>query len=372
MKKTVLNEIHKQLGARMVEFGGWEMPVLYTGVIAEHKAVREKAGLFDVSHMGEIEISGPEALEITQKATCNDVAKLKDGDCQYSAFLTEQGTFVDDIIVNRIDQNRFLICVNASNADKDFEWVRRLATSGTKIENVSDDYFQIAIQGPEAEKIVAAAYPQTTLPSKPFTFVQTTLSGGPVLIARTGYTGEDGFEIYGKPEKAATVWKLLMEQGAVPCGLGARDTLRLEAALPLYGHEIDDKTNPYEAGLAWIVKMDKGNFIGRDALLKIAEKEPAKSLVGLEMREPGIARQGCKIYSENSMGVSGGEQDLHLTGTVVSGTKSPTLDRAIALGYVERKFSPLGTKIWIDIHNKKREAVIVPKPFYKRKRVVKK
>ena len=246
MKQTPLNKIHRQLGARMVDFAGWDMPVQYAGVGPEHLAVRNNAGLFDVSHMGEIEVIGPQALEVVQKMTTNNAARLRAGDCQYSAFLNEKGTFIDDIIVNRLKDDHFLICVNASNTDKDFEWAKGFSTPQTKVVNTSENYFQIAIQGPKAvDRMTSVPGAGTTsLPQKSFAFTQTTIAGCPVLAARTGYTGEDGFEFYGNPKDAEKVWATLMELGAIPCGLGARDTLRLEAALPLYGHEIDDQTNP--------------------------------------------------------------------------------------------------------------------------------
>lgn len=365
-QQTPLNKIHRQLGARMVDFAGWDMPVIYKGVNEEHLAVRKGAGIFDVSHMGEIEVRGPEAEAIVQKATCNDVERLKNGECQYSALLNERGTFVDDIIVNKLDEDHFLICVNASNTEKDFEWILPLATPKTPIDNTSSNYFQIALQGPDAEKILLKAVKQK-LPEKPFTFVQTKLAGRDVLMARTGYTGEDGYEIYGDPKDAETLWSALMEHGAIPCGLGARDTLRLEAALSLYGHEIDDTIHPYESRLAWIVKLNKGDFIGREALLKIRNNTgaqqvgallaapPQKQLIGLKMTEPGIARCHCKIYGD-------GEE----IGWITSGTKTPSLDRPIALGYVKIQFATKNTKIQVDIHNKKRDALIVPLPFYKR------
>lgn len=353
MKQTPLNAAHRRLGARMVDFAGWEMPVQYSGVREEHMAVRTKCGLFDVSHMGEIEIAGPEALAIVQKVTCNDASKLTPGQSQYSAFLTERGTFVDDVIVNRLADDRFLICVNASNADKDFEWVRPHGTKTTAIVNASDQWALIAVQGPQAVNRVRAIH-ESPLPARPFTFIETTLFGVPVLLSRTGYTGEDGFEIYAPWNDAEKLWTALIDAGALPCGLGARDTLRLEAALALYGHEIDAQTTPYEAGLGWIVKMEKGDFIGRGAL---REAPIRKQLIGIEMREPGIARQGNDIY-----------HDGQKVGAVVSGTKAPFLDRAIATGFVPPDFAAVGTKLEIDIHNKTRHAEVVSMPFYKRKK----
>jgi aminomethyltransferase len=354
MKKTPLNDAHRKLGARMVDFAGWDMPVQYAGVREEHMAVRTKCGLFDVSHMGELEIAGPDALAVVQKLTCNDASKLKPGQSQYSAFLTERGTFVDDIIVNRLADDRFLVCVNASNADKDFEWARKQATPSTPVTDVSHRWAQIAVQGPEATSMMHKAFGGIELPEKAFTFREQTLAGIPALVSRTGYTGEDGFEIYAPWENAEAIWSPLIDAGAVPCGLGARDTLRLEAALPLYGHEIDDDTTPFEAGLAWIVKMEKGDFLGRDALKNAALR---KKLVGIEMREPGIARQGCGIFS--------GEKRI---GTITSGTKSPFLDKAIATGFVAPDFAGLETKLGIDIHQKTRHAEVVSLPFYRREK----
>ncbi|HSA58194.1 MAG TPA: glycine cleavage system aminomethyltransferase GcvT [bacterium] len=354
MKTTPLNAVHRKLGARMVDFAGWDMPVQYAGVREEHMAVRTRCGIFDVSHMGEIEISGAGALAFVQKVTCNDASHLKPGQSQYSAFLTERGTFVDDVIVNRLADDRFLICVNASNADKDFEWTLRQARTSASVKNVGDQWALIAAQGPEAASVMAKAFRDVLLPQRAFTFLESRIAGMPVLISRTGYTGEDGFEIYAPWNHAEKIWTPLAEAGAVPCGLGARDTLRLEAALPLYGHEIDDQTTPYEAGLGWIVKMEKGDFIGRDTLSSTPVR---KRLVGIEMREPGIARQGNDIYH-------GGNK----IGIVTSGTKAPFLDRAIATGFVPPDFAAPGTKLGIDIHNKTRHAEVVSMPFFKRKK----
>ncbi len=353
LKRTPLYQIHKQLGARIVDFAGWEMPVQYDGLMEEHHAVRKHSGMFDVSHMGELLVHGPKAEALVQRATCNDVSGLPAGSCQYSAFLNAQGTFVDDVIVNKITPERFLICVNASNAEKDFQWIKTFESAEARVENVSDNYFQIAVQGPEACGLI----PHASLPEKPFTFIETVFEGHECLIARTGYTGEDGVEIYGRPQDAESVWSYFLEKGVRPCGLGARDTLRLESCLPLYGHEIDDQINPFEAGLSWIVKMDKGDFIGREALSK-AKNDLRKKLVGICMEESGFARQGCKIFDET------GEKEI---GIIVSGTKSPTLNRAIATGFVTIPFSETGKQFRVDIHHKKRQAVVTSRPFYKRK-----
>ncbi len=356
MKKTSLNQNHRDLKARMVDFAGWDMPVQYEGVRQEHMAVRTVCGVFDVSHMGEILVWGPKALATVQRLTCNDASRLNPGDCQYSALLTEEGTFVDDIIVSRLAEDRFFICVNASNAEKDFDWMRKNALSETQIEDVSEKYCLIAVQGPESEQMLKKAWPDLTLPHKSFTIAETKISDVPVLIARTGYTGENGFEIYGPWHDAEKIWNPILAAGATPCGLGARDTLRLEAALSLYGHEIDDTTTPAEAGLNWIVKMEKSDFLGRAALKNAV---PRKKLVGLEMRESGIARQGYKIFA--------GDREV---GVITSGTFSPFLDRAVALGYVDAdvKFPLSDGGLCVDIHNKKRHAEIVSLPFFKKKK----
>ena len=357
MKRTPLYEIHKQLGARIVDFAGWEMPVQYQGVMVEHRAVRKEAGLFDVSHMGEIDVRGSQAEDFLQQLTCNDVSQLKPGRCQYSGLLTEKGTFIDDIIINRLDQDHFLICVNASNADKDFQWIQDHVPSSFQgneliLSNKSIDFAQIALQGPAAEEILKINFP---VPAKKNDLLLLQFENTPLIITRTGYTGEDGFELYAAPQKAATLWTLFQQQGALPCGLGARDTLRLEASYPLYGHEIDDTTTPFEAGLDWIVRMNKKSFVGQETLKHAV---PAKKLVGLKMLEPGIPRAGCKIFSGN-----------HEIGWITSGSYSPTLEMPIALGYIKIPFCEKETKIEIDIHNKKRHAEIASTPFYLRKKV---
>lgn len=351
-RRTPLYDLQKQQGAKTVEFGGWEMPVQFSGITEEHLAVRRQAGLFDVSHMGEIEIRGNKAQGLICRLTPNDAARLTDGRSQYSALLTERGTFVDDIMVYRIAANHFLLCVNASNADKDFEWIRSNLIPGAEVENRSDAYALLALQGPSARKIIASSLPKNH-------FQKTELAGREVLLSVTGYTGEDGFEIFCPADAAQPIWSFLLEKGKasgiLPCGLGARDTLRIEAAYPLYGHEIDEETNPYEANLGWIVKMEKGDFIGREALRK---KPAAKKLAGLLMEESGIARAGHKIYA-----------DEKAIGHVTSGTFSPLLRKSIAMGYLIPSLTNeelLGKKIGVEIRGKKRAAVVVRLPFYKR------
>lgn len=349
MKKTALFEAHKRLGARIVDFAGWEMPVQYSGISEEHLAVRHQAGLFDVSHMGEIEIRGPQALALLQQVTCNDASRLSPGMSQYSALLTEQGTFVDDIMVYSLEKDYFLLCVNASNSDKDYQWIKAHALQGVEIENRSSSWGLIALQGPLARQILPSSLKKNRNE-------RIRLEGIDCLLSCTGYTGEEGFELFLPWEGVETIWNFLLKKGApnlLPCGLGARDTLRLEAGYPLYGHEIDEETTPFEAGLGWIVKMEKGDFIGRTALL---DRKSQKRLVGIEMREAGIPRPGYRLYQ--------GENEV---GWVVSGTFSPLSQKGIAMAYLNHeKKETAGEKIHVDIRGKKREAVVVSLPFYKK------
>ncbi len=359
-QQTPLHQEHINLKARMVDFAGWSMPVVYDSVQEEHRAVREHVGIFDVSHMGEILVLGPKALDYVQKVTCNDASKLKVGDCQYSAFLNEKATFVDDIIVNRVEENKFLICVNASNAAKDFAWLQEHPMDGVSLENVSQNYALIAVQGPEAIGLAQKVFKQD-IAWKTFQGRALTWNKTECWVTRTGYTGEDGVEIYLPPGQAVTLWQEFVSQKAKPCGLGARDTLRLEAALPLYGHEITDQIHPLQSRLEWIVKWTKGDFIGRAALEKIKQERTQglrpreKVLVGLKMIEAGIAREGSLIFD--------GEKQI---GNVVSGTKTPTVNQSIATAYVDPAYAALESKLEIDIHNKKRHAIVTQLPFYKR------
>ena len=361
MNKTPLYEVHKQLGAKMVNFGGWEMPVSYSGVLKEHEAVRNKAGLFDVSHMGEISVSGLDALAYLQNMISNDLSKAQNGKCQYNILMNEKGGAVDDIIINKIDPNHYLVCVNASNADKDWTWFQKHTTGfDVKIENKSNEYALIALQGPLAEKILSPLCQNSLSSLKTFYFAENFIEGQKVIIARTGYTGEDGFEIYCAPENAASLWQCILEagkpSGLLPCGLGARDTLRLEMAYPLYGHELTDELGPLEADLAWVVKINKGNFIGKEALLKKKEQGTEFKRVGLEMQEEGIARAEYPLYQ--------GEQKI---GWIASGTYSPSLDKNIACGYVRSELAKIGNEILVDIRGKKKLAKVVAIPFYKKK-----
>lgn len=360
-QKTPLYDTHVKLGARMVPFAGWDMPVQYSGVMAEHNAVRTQAGLFDVSHMGEFEFSGPDALACLQWLTPNDVSKLGIGQGQYSLLCNEKGGVVDDIIIYRLEENRYLMVVNASNIDKDFSWVQKNQRGTVTITNRSNDFALIAIQGPKAMGIAQklAATDLSTLPR--FNCCWSAMNGaGECLIARTGYTGEDGCEIFVSPAKAVLLWDALMDagkhEGLVPAGLGARDTLRVEVKYPLYGHELSDGTNPIEAKLGWVVKLNKGcDFIGKNEIQKVKDAGPKVVLVGFEMEDKGIARDGYPIVDNKK-----------IIGVVTSGTMSPTLKRAIGIGYVPAAFSTPGSKFSIDIRGSERVARVVDTPFVKK------
>lgn len=359
LKRTPLYDLHRELGAKLIDFGGWEMPVQYAGILEEHRAVRERVGLFDVSHMGELEFTGEGALSALQRLTCNDVSRLSDGRIQYSALLTERGTFVDDVLVYRREAGSYLIVVNASNAPKDFAWASSRVSESARVENRSDDYALIAVQGPNAVRLMGrlCAPDPSDLPY--YGFRDATVCGAPALVSRTGYTGEDGFEVYCRPEDAEGVFRSLLEEGraegAEPCGLGARDTLRLEAKMALYGNDIDDTVTPWEADLAWIVKLAKGDFIGRDALVAQREAGVPRRLVGFDMVDRGIARHGYPARTR------------HGDGLVTSGTHSPTLGRPIGLALLPTPAAEIGTEFEVDIRGRAARARIVPTPFYKRK-----
>ena len=359
LKATPLNALHRKMGAKMVDFGGWDMPVQYSSILEEHHAVRKSVGLFDVSHMGEIEIRGPEAFGLTDFVSTNSVAKLKIGQAQYSGLLYEHGGFVDDILVHKVADDHYFICVNASNQEKDYEHIAAANRHNAQVEFSSARYAQLAIQGtkalPTLKKLTA-----TDLAAIPYYhFTDGAVSGKPARIARTGYTGEDGFEIYIAPEHAERIWNEILDAGAEfgikPCGLGARNTLRLEAKMALYGHEIHASITPYEADLAWIVKLDKGDFIGKAALAKQKEQGVTRRLVGFEMTGRGIGRDGYEVYLDGSP-----------AGWVTSGGPSPTLCKNIGLCYLPAGRAKPGQTIQIMIRNQPVEAVTVPTPFYKR------
>jgi aminomethyltransferase len=359
LRKTALNSVHRRLGAKMVNFGGWDMPLEYSGIIAEHEAVRTRAGLFDVSHMGEIEIRGPGAWQLVQWVSCNNAAKLTVGQAHYSGLMTSGGTFVDDLLVHKISDTHYLLCVNASNQDADFDHIVAHNKFDAEIENSGPRYSQLAIQGPRAKEILQCLTPVALEPIRYYHFTFGKVSGVDCLIARTGYTGEDGFEIYFAPDHSEKLWQDLLHAGEsakmIPCGLGARNTLRLEAGMCLYGHEIDDTTTPWEAGLGWICKMEKAPFLGSDVLARQKENGVPRKLVGFEMLDKRIGRDGYPV-------LIGG----HQAGRVTSGCPAPFLKKNIGMAYLPPQSSAVGTDIEISIRGQAAAARIVPIPFYKR------
>lgn len=359
LRATPLHSVHCALRAKLVDFGGWEMPVQYSGILEEHQAVRTAVGLFDVSHMGEIEIRGPQAAPLTDFVTTNSVARLRPGQIQYSGLLYAHGGFVDDILVHKVADDHYFLCVNAANQEKDFDHICAQNRLDARVELSSDRYAQLAVQGPHARTTLQKLVSVDLAALRYYWFVDGAVSGVPARIARTGYTGEDGFEIYIAPDRAVRLWDLLLEAGREfgikPCGLGARNTLRLEAGMSLYGHEIDASISPLEAGLDWIVRFDKGDFVGRGALLKQKEVGLRRRLVGFEMRGRGIARDGYEVWLD---GVS--------AGWVTSGSPSPTLNRNIGFCYLPVQHAQTGRAIQILIRNQPVDAVLVDTPFYKR------
>ncbi len=357
LMKTPLNEVEKELGGKMVDFGGWELPVQFSGILDEHEAVRTHCGLFDVSHMGEVTVKGPAALELLQRSTCNDVSKLEDGRAQYNGLLYPTAGFVDDILIYRNGQDDYFVVVNASNAPKDYEWMADCAKGmDVEVKNVSADYAQLALQGPDAQHLLQPLTDVDLGSIKYYRFAIGQVDGAPAIVSRTGYTGEDGFEVYVAPSVAPRIWRKLLASGEVkPCGLGARDTLRLEARMALYGNDIDATTTPLEADLGWIVKLEKGDFFGRDVLQREKAEGPRRKLVGFEMIDRGIGRHGYPI-------VDGTEE----IGVVTSGTHSPTLKKAIGLAYLPQGKSGLGSEFTILNRGKETRARVVPTPFYKR------
>ena len=359
LKRTPLYAAHRRAGAKMVEFAGWEMPVQYRGVIEEHLAVRGRAGLFDVSHMGEIEVRGAGALDFCQRLTANDVARLQPFQAQYSFLLNEQGGVVDDVIIYRVKPEAYFICVNASNIDKDFTWLGSHAGADVEVENQSAMYAQLALQGPAAEAILQPMTAQPLTAIKSFEFQFADVAAVRCMVARTGYTGEPGFELYCHGDAAEGLWDALMaagvSHGLVAVGLGARDTLRLEKAYPLYGHELDDSTTPLEAGLEWVLKLAKPSFLGRERLLEQKRQGVTRKLVGLEALEPGIPRGGYRVFKD---GVK--------IGAITSGTKSPSLGKAIALAYVASAEARSENRLEVEIRGRQIAAQIVPLPFYRR------
>ena len=359
LRKTALNSIHRHLGAKMVNFGGWDMPVEYSGIIAEHMAVRTRAGLFDVSHMGELEIRGGGALALVQHVTCNNAAKLVIGQAQYSGLMTSRGTFVDDLLVHKISDTHYLLCVNAANQEGDFEHVVANNRFDASAENTGPRYSQLAIQGPRAKEILQRLTQIPLDPIRYYHFAFGRVESVECLVARTGYTGEDGFEIYFDPEFSDKLWNSILEageqEGLIPCGLGARNTLRLEAGMCLYGHEIDDTTTPWEAGLGWICKLDKGPFLGSDVLARQKQSGLERKLVGFEVLDKRIGRDGYPV-------LIGGRE----AGRVTSGCPSPFLKKNIGMAYVPPAAAAIGTEIGIGIRGQSALARIIALPFYKR------
>jgi aminomethyltransferase len=364
VRKTALNSVHRLLGAKMVEFNGWDMPVEYSGIIAEHMAVRTGVGIFDVSHMGDIRLAGPEALAAVQHISMNDASRLAIGQAQYSALLYPQGTFVDDVIVHRLGQHEYLLVINAGTREKDFSWVwENTRQFDCAVENLSDNFTQIAIQGPKGVDLLQKLTNADLSAVKFYWVTRGTVCGlKDTLIARTGYTGEDGFEIYIPSDEAtsARVWNEVLEAGrefgVIPCGLGARNTLRLESKLPLYGHEISDTINVWEAGVDRFCKMEKPEFIGR-AALETAKAQPLqRTLVGLEMTERGIARDGYKVWNDAGKEI----------GYVTSGSHAPFLKKNIALAYVPPEDATLGSTLQVEIRGQGVKSKVVPTPFYRK------
>ncbi len=361
LRTTPLHQIHRSMGAKMVDFGGWDMPVQYSGVLEEHRAVRERVGLFDVSHMGEIEIRGPEALALVNRVATNDASRLAAGQAQYSALLYPHGGFVDDILVHKVADDHYFLCVNAANQDKDYGHIAAQNCFHATVENAGARYAQLAIQGPRA---LATLQKLTATPLAGlgyYRFASGKVSGAAARIARTGYTGEDGFEIYIAPSEAPRLWEEILAAGAgfgiKPCGLGARNTLRLEAGMALYDHEIHASVTPWEAGLGWIVNLHKGDFIGRGALLAQRDRGITRKLAGFEMQGRGIGRDGYEVLADGLP-----------AGWVTSGGPSPTLNKNIGLCYLPAGLAQPGRRLRILVRGQLVDAVTVATPFYKRAR----
>jgi len=361
LQRTALNAVHRAAGARMVDFCGWDMPVEYSGITHEHLAVRTAAGLFDVSHMGEIEVRGPQALALLQHVTSNDVSGLQNYQAQYSALMLPNGAALDDCVVHRFNPEHYLLCVNTANTEKDFEWIVQNNSLGADVHNVSPLYAQLALQGPRAVEILEKVAEPHPADLQYYRFRPARCCGVEGILARTGYTGEDGFEFYFTPEQSARVWSALLEagraEGLIPAGLGARNTLRLEAGFALYGHELDEQTTLLEANLGWIAKPAKGNFLGRDALLRQREQGVAKRLIGFEMTDRAIARDGYAVWVEGKV-----------AGKVTSGSPAPFLKKNIGLAYVPPSCAEVGRDIQIEIRGKLASARIVALPFYRRQK----
>ena len=355
-KHTPLYDRHLRAGAKMVPFAGYSMPVQYGGVLDEHRAVREAVGVFDVSHMGEVFIEGPDAAAAADRLVTNRVQGLEDGQAVYAGMLDEKGGFVDDVIAYKMSPTKILVCVNAANREKDFAHIVAHLSGEAKATDASDDWAQVAVQGPKAPALVDGLAKVDLLATAKFHFVECDVASVPCIVARTGYTGEDGFELFCPADRAGALWDAVVDAGAVPCGLGARDTLRLEYKLALYGNDIDADHDPYEAGLGWVVKLDKGEFVGRDALVKKKEAGPSRKLVGFKLVDKGIPRPHMKVLDEAGQAV----------GEVTSGTMSPTLREPIGLAYVPVALSEPGSRLRIDLRGRPAAAEVVKTPFVSR------
>ena len=359
-KKTPLYDAHVALGAKMQEFAGYEMPITYPkGITHEHMAVRERVGLFDVSHMGEIFLRGPEAKAQLNLLLSNSFTKLKPGRIRYTLMLNDEGTIIDDLIVYCYSEQEYLLVVNAANLEKDFEWLKNHITLNCELDNESAEYGLLALQGPKAKEVLSKVCDEDLLPEKYYSFVELDIHGISCMVSQTGYTGEFGYEVYCPDSAAQGIWDLLLkageEFGIEPCGLGARDTLRLEAAMPLYGHELTEEINPLEAGLQFAVKLDKDDFIGKDAL--VSAGEPGRVRVGLVATSKGIVREGATLFD--------GEKEV---GFVTSGTLAPYLDKAIAMAYVEKAYAEPGQALQAQVRKRTVDVEVVELPFYSRKK----
>jgi aminomethyltransferase len=359
LKRTPLFDQHAALGARLIDFGGWELPVQYSSARAEHEAVRTSVGIFDVSHMGEVWVRGPGAVAGLDQLVTNSVAHLADGRACYAGLLNESGGFLDDLIVYRFSDEEIFICLNAGNAERDIAWIRRHLGAHLAIEDGCDDYAQVAVQGPEAVALVDDLAAGGLAALAPFSMTYTAIAGVDAIIAaRTGYTGEDGFELYLPRAGAAAVWRALVSAGALPCGLGARDSLRLEMKYALYGNDIDETVNPIEAGLGWICKDKIKDFIGVEAVRRCRAEGPSRKLVGMVLEGRRVARHGASVYAADGSKI----------GSVTSGAFSPSLHQSIALALIARPHAGVGTELVVDIRGKEHRATVVKTPFYCAKR----
>src|SRR3989454_8218150 len=363
LKRTPLYEQHRAMGARLVEFGGWEMPVQYSSILEEHEAVRTRAGLFDVSHMGEFKVEGAGALPFLQYLVPNDVSRLSIGQALYTQLCLPDSNTIDDLIIYHLADEHYMLVVNAGNIEKDFAWVEKQSKNfkDVNVVNQSDTTALLALQGPAAQTILQPLTDVDLSSIKYYHFAPGQVDGINCIISRTGYTGEDGFELYCAPIDVGKLWNDLLAagkpHGLLPAGLGARDTLRLESGYCLYDHELDEQTNPLEASLGWTVKLNKDEFIGRDALLKVKEQGPKRKLIGIEMIERGVCRGGYTLYEDDQQ-----------IGALTSGAPSPTLNKNIGMGYIEASHAVVGKTIYVDIRGKRTAALIVALPFYKRQK----